>query len=32
MTVFDTDSAKLQSVTEANLKVVERLYKRYNSE
>lgn len=32
MIVFDTDSVKLQSVTETNLKVVERLYKRYNSE
>lgn len=32
MIVFDTDSVKPQSVTEANPKVVERLYKRYNSE
>ena len=32
MNVFDTDSVKPQSVTEANPKVVERLYKRYNSE
>lgn len=30
--VFDTDSVKLQSVTEANPKVVDRLYRRYNSE
>lgn len=32
MNVFDTDSVKPQSVTEANPKVVEHLYKRYNSE
>ena len=32
MNVFDTDSVKPQSVTEANPKVVERLYKRYSSE
>ena len=32
MNVFDTDSVKPQSVTEANSKVVGRLYKRYNSE
>lgn len=32
MNVFDTDSVKPQSVTEANPKVVERLYKRYNSD
>lgn len=32
MIVFDTDSVKLQSVTEANPKVVDRLYRRYNSE
>jgi hypothetical protein len=30
--VFDTDSVKLQSVTEANPKVVDKLYKRYNTE
>lgn len=30
--VFDTDSVKLQSVTEANPKVVDRLYRRYNTE
>ena len=32
MIVIDTDSVKPQSVMEANPKVVERLYKRYNSE
>ena len=32
MIVFDTDSVKLKSVMEANLKVVEKLYKRYNAE
>ena len=30
--VFDTDSVKLQSVTETNPKVVDKLYKKYNSE
>lgn len=30
--VFDTDSVKLQSVTETNPKVVDKLYKRYNTE
>lgn len=30
--VFDTDSVKLQSVTEANPKVVNQMYKRYNTE
>lgn len=32
MIVFDTDSVGLQSVTEANPKVVDKLYKRYNTE
>jgi hypothetical protein len=32
MIIFDTDSVKLQSVTEANPKVVDRLYTVYNAE
>ena len=32
MIVFDVESVKLQSVTEANPKVVDKLYKRYNAE
>lgn len=32
MIVFDVDSVRLQSVTEANPKVVDTLYKRYNAE
>ena len=32
MIIFDTDSVKLQSVTETNPKVVDKLYKRYNTE
>ena len=32
MIIFDVDSVRLQSVTEANPKVVETLYKRYNTE
>lgn len=32
MIVFDVDSVQLQSVTEANPKVVDKLYKRYNTE
>ena len=32
MIVFDTDSVKLQSVAEANPKIVDKLYKRYNTE
>lgn len=32
MIVFDTDSVKLQSVTETNPKVVDTLYKKYNRE
>lgn len=32
MIVFDTDSVRLQSVTEANPKVVDKLYKKYNVE
>ena len=32
MIVFDTDSVKLQSVTETNPKVVDMLYKKYNRE
>lgn len=32
MIVFDTDSIKLQSVTETNPKVVDKLYKKYNTE
>ena len=32
MIVFDTDSVKLSSVTQANQKVVNKLYKKYNAE
>jgi hypothetical protein len=32
MIVFDTDSVKLQSVAEANPKVVEKMYAKYNAE
>lgn len=32
MIVFDTDSVKLQSVTETNPKVVEKMYAKYNTE
>lgn len=32
MIVFDVDSVKLQSITEANPKVVDKLYKKYNAE
>lgn len=32
MIVFDTDSVKLQSVTETNPKVVDALYRKYNNE
>ena len=32
MIVFDVDSVKLQSVAEANPKVVDKLYTRYNTE
>lgn len=32
MIVFDTDSVKLQSVTETNPKVVDRMYRKYNAE
>lgn len=32
MIVFDTDSVKLQSVAETNPKVVDRMYRRYNTE
>lgn len=32
MIVFDTDSVRLQSVMETNPKVVDRLYRRYNTE
>lgn len=32
MIVFDVDSVKLQSITEANPKVVNQLYRRYNTE
>lgn len=32
MIVFDTESVKLQSVTETNPKVVDRLYRKYNTE
>lgn len=32
MIVFDTDSVRLQSVTETNPKVVDKLYMRYNAE
>lgn len=32
MIVFDTDSVKLQSVTETNPKVVEKMYVKYNAE
>lgn len=32
MIVFDTDSVKLQSVTETNPKIVDKLYLKYNAE
>ncbi len=32
MIVFDTDSVRLQSVSETNPKVVDRLYRKYNTE
>ena len=32
MIVFDTNSVKLQSVAETNPKVVDHMYKKYNSE
>ena len=32
MIVFDTDSVRLKSISEANPKVVDRLYRRYNTE
>ena len=32
MIVFDTDSVRLQSVTQTNPKVVNKLYKKYNAE
>ena len=32
MIIFDTDSVKLSSVTEANPKVVNKLYMKYNTE
>lgn len=32
MIVFDTDSVKLQSVTETNPKIVNKMYKKYNAE
>lgn len=32
MIVFDVDSVRLQSVTQTNLKVVDRLYRKYNTE
>ena len=32
MIIFDVDSVKLRSVTQANPKVVDKLYKRYNAE
>lgn len=32
MIVFDTDSVRLQSVTKANPKVIDRYYQRYNAE
>lgn len=32
MIVFDTDSVKLQSVTETNPKIVEKMYAKYNTE
>ena len=32
MIVFDLDSVKLQSVTETNPKVVDKLYRKYNAE
>lgn len=32
MIVFDTDSVRLQSVTETNPKVVDKLYRKYNTE
>lgn len=32
MIVFDTDSVKLQSVSQTNSKVVDKMYRKYNSE
>ena len=32
MIVFDTDSVKLQSVSETNPKIVNQMYKKYNAE
>lgn len=32
MIIFDTDSVKLQSVTETNPKIINKLYKKYNAE
>lgn len=32
MIVFDTDSVKLQSVSETNPKIVDRMYRKYNTE
>ena len=32
MIIFDIDSVKLQSVTETNPKIVNKLYKKYNTE
>ena len=32
MIVFDTDSVKLQSVSQTNPKVVDKMYRKYNSE
>lgn len=32
MIVFDTDSVKLQSVSETNPKIVNKMYKKYNAE
>ena len=32
MIIFDTDSVKLQSVSETNPKIVNKLYRKYNAE
>ena len=32
MIVFDTDSVKLQAISETNPKIVDKMYKKYNTE
>ena len=32
MKIFDTDSVKLQAVTQTNPKIVDKMYRKYNSE